>query len=726
MTSSALPSQITSVTVYRHDAAVTRVCDLNLSDSAIPEEVRLSNLPLCLDDGSVSVKVKPVGSGAVPEACDVRVGLDVPAPDPDLPPPHNKELREAKRAVLDLETRINQLEQAVTRLQGLTAPERPRGARGEAPPPAPTAARLTLLEFRRAELERLGEQRATLLVQLEEARETLDVMGQRDENASQSRQAREHELRKSIVVRLRKTNGASMAPACHLVVEYLVPGAKWVPNYAIRFDEDKNTAELAMRAQVCQNTGEDWEKVSLRVATADPERWSELPELPALRIGRRQPPLPRTGWRPPPTGTEELFSDYERATGAFFERGASAPAPEEGLWVGQLPDSECDTLDDLAITGALEDEKEGFAGEEFGRSIFAKEFKAQIAAEMPVPTAARPAPLAAKSGLLSRAMSGILKDREMYSKNEDIGEKPPAEVTAELTAETSMLNYSMLRLGGIEDPGRGVLRPLSLEASYLEYLAKIHVSVDVDVTVSLGMAKARAGSVAGKSPPHGHIAPGAWEGFDHSYTADTTVSVPSDANFHNVPLSDRSGSIELRYVTVPRECSEVYRFLSIANPLDAPLPDGPADVYVDGDYLLTSQLHAVAPGGTIELGLGVEEAVKVARNVRFSERTSGLLKGSLGLLHEIEVDVTNNLSKDAAVEVRERIPIVREPDEEVSVQVTDVDPEWESFDQERKEVEGAYSWRIEVPAGATKTMKASYEVSLSAKHEIVGGNRREE
>jgi hypothetical protein len=149
-------------------------------------------------------------------------------------------------------------------------------------------------------------------------------------------------------------------------------------------------------------------------------------------------------------------------------------------------------------------------------------------------------------------------------------------------------------------------------------------------------------------------------------------------------------------------------------------------VYVDGDYLLTSRLHTVAPKGTIELGLGVEEGLKVARNIQFAERTSGLLGGNLGLSHEITVDVTNNLSKDANVEIRERVPIVREGEDKVSVQISDVDPPWERFDQDRRQIEGAYRWRLDVPSGSTRTLKANYEISLSAKHEIVGGNRRED
>ncbi len=726
MTVPTLPSRIESVLVYRNDAAITRVCEIDLSESPIPQEVQLVGLPLCLDDGSVTVKVEPVGTGGVPDACDVRVGLDVPPPDPELAPAKNEQLQEARRAVSEFDSQIEQLDRMALKLQELQAPDRPRGERGKEPPPAPTAARLALLEFRHNELENIGAQRKSLLSKIEEARDSLSVMEQRDEAASSSRQAREDELRKSVTVKLHSSNGKSLAPACRLVVEYLVPGARWLPSYAIRFNESDNAAELAMRAHVCQNTGEDWKNVMLRVATADPERWSELPELPALRIGKRQPHLPKTGWRPPPPGVDELFADYDRV--------AESVEPAEELLKKEATRSvshEQYDVSDAAVLDDLDTEEQltGAAPEDTGKYL-ASAMPAEPMAKFEEPV--HPAPASAKPGFIAKAARFRGPPTASLDKSPDslddviVGMAATPEERRELTAATDMLNYGRLRLGGVRGANRGTLTPVSKEQSYFEYAALVRASVDINVTIAIAMAERRARIVAEKAPPHGYAVPKQWEGFDFSYSAENAITVPSDSNFHNVPLSNHSGSVELRYVTVPREESEAYRFLDLSNPLQTPLPEGPADVYVNGDYLLTSRLHTVAPNGTIELGLGVEEGLKVARNTRFAERTSGLLKGNLGLSHEIAVDVTNNLSKDADVEVRERIPIAREGDDKVSVEVADVDPPWERFDQDRRQIEGAYHWRLNVPSGTTRTLKANYEITLSAKHEIAGGNRREE
>jgi hypothetical protein len=91
---------------------------------------------------------------------------------------------------------------------------------------------------------------------------------------------------------------------------------------------DCTSADLQMRAVVCQLTGEDWRGVSLRLSTAAPMSWTELPELGALRIGRAQPPpSSQRGFRPPPQGAASLFSDFDRGL-----QGARAAVPVIPSW----------------------------------------------------------------------------------------------------------------------------------------------------------------------------------------------------------------------------------------------------------------------------------------------------------------------------------------------------------------------------------------------------------
>ena len=52
--------------------------------------------------------------------------------------------------------------------------------------------------------------------------------------------------------------------------------------------------------------------VALRVSTAQPEQFTQLPELHPQKLGRRQQEPARRGFRPPPSGADALYADYDR------------------------------------------------------------------------------------------------------------------------------------------------------------------------------------------------------------------------------------------------------------------------------------------------------------------------------------------------------------------------------------------------------------------------------
>jgi len=274
-------------------------------------------------------------------------------------------------------------------------------------------------------------------------------------------------------------------------------------------------------------------------------------------------------------------------------------------------------------------------------------------------------------------------------------------------------------------PYRGKLRLVRGESSYAEMMTELRVSVDFSIEARIREQVSEAMSASSVPLPPGHAEPDTHYGFDYAYRAGVRADVPSDNTWHTVPLLEREAETALLYVSVPRESQDVFRLVSWKNPLSAPLLQGPADVYVGEDYMLTTPLRTVGPGGKVEIGLGVEESIKVARNVRFAEHASGLLKGHLNLEHEIAIDLANNLKRPASMEVRERIPIKRKGDDEIEVNIEEVEPDWAPYDQKVSPLGGSYRWRVTVPPGDKRTLKARYTIEISSKKEIVGGNRRE-
>ncbi len=747
-------SRIDTVTLYQQGARVTRRLSLDCPDGKPPTELEIARLPLSLFDPTVRVRVLSTDTAQADlSATHVRVGLWIPPREAPLETVDQAALRSLRQQVRTLESQLRQHEWEMSILGSIPIPPRPEPEEGKPPPPSPLGPRMALEQFSHEGVQsRLTETRK-LREHLRKLREEVAVLEQKIAQASTAREVTAAELYKSVHVQLRH-GGAALARA-ELSIEYFIPGARWAPSYQCRLSRDGREVELVMRALIAQHSGEDWRGVKLVLSTAAPMTWTELPELPSIRIGRAQPPPPaRAGFRPAPQGAGVLFSDYDRDRMSLLRRlpapspyslpGMAAPADlEEGFVPSEPPPAPRSDLrrkekkkvsrrelrDMAADTGpeemvALDDEAE--AGEAYDAALSAEVYEEETtrvgAAPLPPPSIApmMPAAAPARAAPKSMAVAGRAAPRPPAPGPGGAG---PSQAGLEAVV------FTHLRLSSPADPtNRNRLQPVDSRRFYLESLARFSVTVTFDVMAVVTEAESRARAVAQAPLPGGAIEARSIGGFfDFSYAADATVDVPSDGVFHSVALGARTGEASVLYVAVPREDTNVYRQAQVKNPLAAPMLAGPAEVYVGGEYVLSTTLPAVAPRGDFKLGLGVEQAIRCARNTQYREARSGTqIVATTELWHDITIDLANNLDREIVCEVRERIPQPA-PEAEVVVEEGTVTPAWEPYTQEERTrpLEGGRRWRVTVPANSTRKLAAQYVVKLYANNELNGGNRRE-
>ena len=64
-----------------------------------------------------------------------------------------------------------------------------------------------------------------------------------------------------------------------LDLSYIVYGPSWTPIYDLRVDSEEKTMNLTYKSNIFQTTGEDWNKVDLKLSTAKPNMSAQPPEL---------------------------------------------------------------------------------------------------------------------------------------------------------------------------------------------------------------------------------------------------------------------------------------------------------------------------------------------------------------------------------------------------------------------------------------------------------------
>jgi hypothetical protein len=700
MAVASVETRLERVTVYASGARVRRITELA---APLPARVRIVGLPIAVIDDTVRVEID---GPAI--ATSVRAGVDAPAPA-DAAAEEGPELRAARRRVQLAETEVERLRAALDQLA--RAPVAAADPSDEPPPPwgEVVAARRAVLAVRAERELALRDRLVAARLEVDEARRVAEAAADRDLRAGTARAAKLHELRKYVELELTPGGEGASAPiAIHL--EYLVSAARWAPSYVARLDGERASVEV--RAAVAQDTGEDWAAVPLHLSTAEPARFAALPELAAQRIGRRQQEPARAGFRPPPTGADALFADYDRD-----RRRHVPPAPEEAqpelsreVWdegssrakdaydtpLGgvaaydrsePVPEPDLDLEPEAAVPRS-----KGFRMRLGTAAGSARARSSTMRAPAPPPAPAMSMPMQAPGG------GGAAVYRPP---------PPPAPPVARL-------DYGNLRMAPPPSPSRGRLVPAPPDGhagAVAQEVAAMRHRVD-----ALALP---AGCAAG------------WlHTYDYAFATDGAVDVRADGAWHSIAVTAKAGTAKVRHVAVPREQADVFRVASIANPLAGPLLPGPIDVYDRGRFLVTSSVDYTPPGAAVEIGLGVDPAVKIARNTEFREEVGGMLRGALKLIHAITIDVENLAGRAIELEVRERVPVTREEDDDVEVALGRVEPPWERWtpDPEAPKGErlrGGYRWRVSIPAAQKRTLRAGYEVKISGKHELVGGNRRE-
>jgi ribosomal protein L29 len=758
MSIAQLASKIDKVKVYAEGSTVKRLASLsaiawqNETDENI--EVEIVGLPLALDDGSVRVRVD---NGTETDSnimvTDVRVGLHVPPPVEVPISDLEASIQSAKAEVDCLNDLMNVIALEMTALNVLHVPDRPIGEEGKAPPTSPTGARIALANFKDEQKQLRIKEKRELESQLRKANEQLADLQQQQNLASNANVAKENELRKTIVARLQiRDRQAASLPTdnLQLIVEYFVQGAKWIPTYVCRLNSANNTAAIALRALICQRTGEDWSGVQIELSTATPMGWCELPELPSLRLGRSQAFASKKAWRNPPKGAEVLFEDYDlqrqiaysaistTSVSQSFQIPTLSPLSSvtqsilnqkiENLKIDSFADLSQNLLGRGVNSVELASETTSFDEQNQYFGAMSLEVDAEMAElkSMLQPNMSRSMPSAAPERMESQVMR-----KAMAPPQRSISLDRPSAVMQESIFDPvqEITNYGLMRLADPSNTSqRGKLSLPDVQTLYLESLKRSQITINFDLTMVLRKALLLAACSNIPLPAGGTNVREMAGAFDFAYLGDGRIDIPSDGQFHSVALLEENAEIDMRYVVVPREDTNVFRIAQLRNPLRSPLLSGSTDVYVDGEYILSTRINTVPPKGQMELGLGVEQSIKVARNTSFKEVRSGMsLVAFNELRHSIHIAIANRLGRNARIEVRERVP-VPQADVKVDVTVTQVAPAWEKYEQQERNaiIKGGYRWHVNVPAGGETELTADYTIKTFVDNELVNGNRREE
>lgn len=447
-------------------------------------------------------------------------------------------------------------------------------------------------------------------------------------------------------------------------LSYLVPGASWVPEYAIRFDEPTGLIEIAYDARIRQATGEDWKGVSALLSTAAPQIGAAPPDLLPLVAG--------------------FFEQSSAIAGRVIDARSGKPLAFANVAIvgTQLG----------ALTGA-----DGAYRIE-NVPVGAYEVKAMMMGYRP----------STRRGVLVAA--GRVVNAGFTLEESAIGR------TQEIVASAAALKSGVVKTGDELHVRGGRPRELQTQLSELSMGDALGGGVTAsDVRQRVSASGEEIGSSVEALPLSYEEAAVA----SSDFTANLQIKTPLDLESGAEPkralvVRDRLAGAVTRHAA-PSVSEHVFLEGSFRNSLAVPLLPGVAEVYVESTpagasnrvstFVGREAIDGVAPDQAFTVHLGVDQSVAVSHTL---DRKEYLTKsgGKTSKIRYRYIIALESFRKDSCeVRIEDRVPV------SASAEIKISDVEIAPPPAEQKE-NGLVTWKVALPPGAKRTLAIAYTIAF--------------
>ncbi|PHJ67495.1 hypothetical protein VF14_05450 [Nostoc linckia z18] len=187
-------------------------------------------------------------------------------------------------------------------------------------------------------------------------------------------------------------------------------------------------------------------------------------------------------------------------------------------------------------------------------------------------------------------------------------------------------------------------------------------------------------------------------------------NIPSDGAPHKTTIFNDDYPCNFDYVAMPRLVSFAYLQANVKNsPNGATLLPGKANIFRNNVFIGATRLDNIAPGQEFKLNLGIDEGLKIERDLVERLVDKKLIGNQRRINYSYRLIITNLLDKAANLQVTEQLPVSR--NEQIKVRLIRSNPqiqlgemgilEWQLTlaPQERREI--YYQFNVEHPPELT-------------------------
>ncbi|MEG3835003.1 mucoidy inhibitor MuiA family protein [Microcoleus sp. AT8-B1] len=193
------------------------------------------------------------------------------------------------------------------------------------------------------------------------------------------------------------------------------------------------------------------------------------------------------------------------------------------------------------------------------------------------------------------------------------------------------------------------------------------------------------------------------EGGTVSFQVGGNTKIPSDGTPHKVTIFGENYPFKPEYIAVPRLVSFAYLQAVVVNPLTgATLLPGKANIFRDNTFVGSLQLENVSPGQEYKLNLGIDERLKIERELVERQVDKKLIGQQRRTSYAYRLNVTNLQQVQVHLTLQEQLPVSR--NEQIKVRSTLTNPKIVAGEM------GLLEWIMSLPPQAKQELYYQFVV----------------
>ncbi|WP_293131844.1 mucoidy inhibitor MuiA family protein [Microcoleus sp. bin38.metabat.b11b12b14.051] len=203
------------------------------------------------------------------------------------------------------------------------------------------------------------------------------------------------------------------------------------------------------------------------------------------------------------------------------------------------------------------------------------------------------------------------------------------------------------------------------------------------------------------------------EGSTVSFQVGGNTNIPSDGTPHKVTIFSDNYPYKPEYVAVPRLVSFAYLQAIVTNPTaGATLLPGKANIFRDNTFVGNVQLKNVSHGEEFKLNLGIDEGLKIERELVERQVDKKLIGNQRRTTYAYRLILTNLQQVPAKLTLKEQLPVSRK--EQIKVRLTQTNPKIVAGEM------GLLEWIISLPPQAKQELHYQFVVEHPPELTVIG------